>query len=376
MARDSNDTGHILRYKALIAAGCNLVLAALLSLASGFIPGFAEWYSQTIYPFLVATVGRIMGIFPLSAAEMIIMALPVIVAVDIIACRKRLRRVLVHAVVFVSVLLLLYSANCGVNYHRNSFVSAEEYEEISTDLAAESASEEGSEAAESDLLAEFCEYIITQLENNTDVTYPESRDLQTGAIIAMNGAGDEYPELRGFYPKPKVLTLTSGIFSAMGVTGIYSPFSIEANVNGEMPDMERPFTACHELSHLRGFMNEGEANYIGWLACIGSDDPSFRRSGWLVAWNHAASALRRQDPERFAGIVKNLPQDAAEELNSNYEFWRTHETKASEVQDKVNDAYLKSNGIEEGVASYDRLTVLMLAHYKKSIVNNEDLMHN
>ena len=33
-----------------------------------------------------------------------------------------------------------------------------------------------------------------------------------------------------------------------------------------------PFTTCHELSHLRGFMQEEEANFIGFLACVNADD--------------------------------------------------------------------------------------------------------
>ena len=41
----------------------------------------------------------------------------------------------------------------------------------------------------------------------------------------------------------------------------------------------------------------------------------------------------------------------------------THETKASEVQDRVNDAYLKANDQKEGIQSYGMLTTLMLMHY-------------
>ena len=149
----------------------------------------------------------------------------------------------------------------------------------------------------------------------------------------------------------------------MGVSGIYSPFTVEANINGEMPDMEKPFTACHELSHLRGYMNEGEANYIGWLACIGSDDPSFNRSGWLIGWIYAGGALRRVDPGRYDSLRKRLPSYAVSEIEENDLFWSSHETKASEVQDRVNDAYLKANDQKDGIQSYGMLTTLMLMYY-------------
>ncbi|MBR3124381.1 MAG: DUF3810 domain-containing protein, partial [Mogibacterium sp.] len=172
-----------------------------------------------------------------------------------------------------------------------------------------------------------------------------------------------YPSLRGYYPAPKQLTLLSRAFSSMGVSGIYSPFTVEANINGEMPDMEKPFTSCHELSHLRGYMNEGEANYIGWLACIGSDDPAFNRSGWLIAWMHAGGALSRIDPESYEMLRERLPSYAVSEIEENSLFWSSHETKAAEVQDRVNDAYLKANDQKDGIQSYGMLTTLMLMHY-------------
>jgi hypothetical protein len=182
----------------------------------------------------------------------------------------------------------------------------------------------------------------------------------------MYKLSETYQSLCGFYPVPKQLTILSGFFSNMGVSGIYSPFTVEANVNGEMPDMEKPFTSCHELSHLRGYMNEGEANYIGWLACIGSDNPAFNRSGWLIAWLHAGGTLRRIDPERYYRLREAMPEDAVTEIEENDLFWSSHEGKASEIQDRVNDAYLKANGQDKGIRSYGMLTTLMLMHYYNS----------
>ena len=163
-----------------------------------------------------------------------------------------------------------------------------------------------------------------------------------------------------------MLTFMSRFFSMMGVSGIYSPFTVEANVNGDMEGLEMPFTSCHELSHLKGFMNEGEANFIGWLACIGSDEPSFNRSGWIIAWIYAGNSLYKVDPDRYFEIREKLPDDVIRELAANSEFWSSHENKASEVQDRVNDSYLKSQGQEAGIASYSQLTTLMLMWYSES----------
>ena len=86
--------------------------------------------------------------------------------------------------------------------------------------------------------------------------------------------------LEGYYPQPKK---TSGLRTPLirPLTGVYSPFTLEANYNSDMPDYNIPFTACHELSHLRGFMQEDEANFIAFLACSSSESIDFQYSDTL-----------------------------------------------------------------------------------------------
>lgn len=344
------------------------VLSALLLAASRRVPGFAQWYSATVYPVIVSALGIASGKLPFSLAEMLCAAAGVLVITGALVTVIRtvrsshskltpLASFIRHILLFAAVLLFLYSANCGVNYYRDSFVPEEVYEEA--------------EFTDDDLFA-FCEYTAEKLQecyrsdDDGIPAYPGKKELREMAVAAMENLSKDYPELSGNYPAPKYLTYMSRFFSSMGVSGIYSPFTVEANVNGEMPGMEMPFTSCHELSHLRGFMNEGEANYIGWLACINSTEPSFRRSGWLIAWDYAGSALRKADEERFYSIYEKLPDKAVRELEDNYLFWNEHETQASEVQNKVNDAYLRSNGQANGILTYGQLTGLMIMWYIES----------
>ncbi len=326
-----------------------LFAAALLLAAAKTIDGFAQWYSVNIYSLITATLGRLTGCVPFSVAEAAVCVLPFAIMADILICRKKNRKAFPHILLIASLLFFMYAANCGVNYSRDTFVDRQALAEAEF---------------KEDQLVDLCEFIITRIEaSGSETDYPHGGDLAEGARQAMYDLSEQYPSLKGYYPVPKQLAVLSGAFSGMGVSGIYSPFTVEANINGAMPDMEKPFTACHELSHLRGYMNEGEANYIGWLACIGSEDPSFNRSGWLIAWMHAGGALKRIDPERYDELCKKLPADAASEIEDCREFWDSHEGKASEVQDRVNDAYLKANGQKDGIRSYGMLTTLMLMYY-------------
>ncbi len=323
-----------------------LAVSAALYISAREIPGFADAYRDNVYPIFQGTYGRLTGIFPFSVSEMILLALPALFIINIIFNVRRFRIALKNIFVFLSIMVFLYVSNCGVNYYSSGFVDSSVYEEaIFTE----------------DELTGFCEYIAGQLDENEAYEYSaDSSELAEAAVSSMENLGSMDSKLDGYYSQPKRLKIISRLFSMMGVSGVYSPFTIEANINGEMPDMEKPFTACHELSHLRGYMNEGEANYIGWLACINSDDDSFNRSGWLIAWSYAGSELYRINPEKYAKIWESVPDNAKAELAENHEFWSTYENDASDIQDKVNDTYLKSNGIEDGVTSYSRVTTLML----------------
>ena len=348
-----------------------LAAAGILSAASRMVPGFAQWYSTTVYPVIQGSLGRLTGLASFSVAELLCVLLPVLMIIDLTVIIRRSRRISnyhpfrrfgSHLLLLASVLLFMYEANCGVNYYREPFVDRKAFESASF--------------TEEDLI-EFCEFSISKLqESSSSVSsgstfdYPDRSELAAEAVRSMKQLSEEtqhafndYSSLSGFYPQPKYLTFMSRLFSGMGVSGIYSPFTVEANVNGEMTGLEKPFTSCHELSHLKGFMNEGEANYIGWLACIGSDDPAFNRSGWLIAWIYAGNSLYSTDPDKYSELRKKLPDDVIRELDENREFWQSHETRASEVQDRVNDAYLKSNGQKEGIQTYGQLTTLMLMWY-------------
>ena len=57
-----------------------------------------------------------------------------------------------------------------------------------------------------------------------------------------------------------------------------------------------------------------------------------------------------------------LPQVKAD-LQANNEFWDQYDGRVAEVADQVNDNYLKANGQEEGVQSYDRMADLIVAWY-------------
>lgn len=344
--------------------------AVFLSIAARKLPGFAQWYSTHLYPLWVGSIGRLMGYLPFSGSEMLLYILLICAVLWFVRLMRGYRKEVKgnngkapadvlsggwNLLLLVSVLFFLYVANCGINYQRNSFsessgIQAEEY-----------TVEE---------LKEVCQWLTRRVAAYSD-TVERGEDggmvlelpLGENAIAAMGELGEEYPELAGYYPKPKKL-VNSWILSIQDLSGVYSPFTIEANYNGDMQDYNIPFTACHELSHLRGFMQEQEANFIAFLACSGSEEEAFAYSGYLMGWIHCMNVLYRADYDVWEEVRSQLPPEAEADLRLNSEFWARYDGRIAEVSNRVNDTYLKANGQEDGVKSYNRMVDLIVAYYK------------
>lgn len=345
----------------LIAAAALLALSAGLMILASQAPDFAEWYSENIYHLIVATAGRLWGIVPFSVSEILLYIL--IAALLASTVRLLIKRDSKTFLSWISGILLaagilafLYTICCGINYHRRSFS-----EEAGIVTCTYSAQE----------LKEICLWLTEEVNNlagsverDDDGVMKPAVSEGTGAVGAMKDLSETFPELEGYYPQPKKI-IVSEILSYQCLTGVYSPFTVEANYNGDMTAYNVPFTVCHELSHLRGFMQEEEANFIAFLACIGSERADFRYSGYLSGWVYCMNALYRADYESWKETRPLLDEAAEADIKANNEFWGEYEGKISETADKINDTYLKVNGQADGVQSYNRMVDLIVAYFRK-----------
>lgn len=329
-----------------------LFFTLLLQVTARWIPGFAAFYARYIYPIFVGTLGRFSGIFPVSLTELGLYLLIIWVFAELVRNYRKPLLVVKRICFVCSVLFFSYTVNCGINYFASPFSF---YAGIETDLYS------------TEELKELCQYLVEQVNANvSEVHYKDqSKEWRQEGVRAMQRLGAEFDCLSGFYPMPKDL-LVDEILSVQQLCGVYAPFTIEANFNGDMPDYNIPHTICHELSHLKGFMYEDEANFIGYLACIMSDDQSFRYSGYLTGWVYAGNALARADEETFRELHSQLDVRAVKHLQENNDFWDRYEGKVAEAANQMNDTYLKINRQEDGVKSYGRMVDLMLASRRKT----------
>ncbi len=120
---------------------------------------------------------------------------------------------------------------------------------------------------------------------------------------------------------------------------------------------------CHELSHLRGFMLEDEANFIGILACADSDNLYFQYSAYVSAWVYVGNSLAIENPEAFTTLYGSLNARTRRDLQYNNAYWDQYRGKLAETHEKVNDTYLKANNQPAGTKTYDMVTELLLSYY-------------
>lgn len=324
-----------------------LVLAAAGQFAARTFEHFGSWYAIYVYSLIVTVVGRIWGLVPISAVEFGIYGLSILSVWYIIRHRTDWQSITSRGFLICGALAFLYTYQCGINYYRKPFSS-----ELNMEVRESSTAE----------LRELCEFLTEKVKETADST-PYEADWAVMGRQAMSELGCEYPGLAGYYPKPKAVAV-SWILSVQQLCGIYSPFTVEANYNRQMTDYNIPHTICHELSHLRGYMREDEANFIGYLACIKSEEKPFQYSGYLTGWVYATNALAGQDMEGYRKLYEQLPPQVVQDLNDNNTFWNRYEGKIAEVSNQMNDTYLKMNDQDEGVRTYGRMVDLMLAYHR------------
>ncbi len=346
----------------------SLPLALLLIFIAKSSTNFAEWYAQNIYKYLSLFWNNVSGILPFSLTEIIIILLPfcaisyiVYGIVRIIKKRgKRLRtlyELFINIICVSSVITLLFTTNCGINYYRKTFSELNGFE---------------TREYSSETLYKLCIFLGENL-NNTRKNVSE-RDgimcLNTGepsalekSAIAMNSLSEKYKFINSGYSNPKGVML-SHLMSYTNITGVFFPFTFEANVNVDIPEYSIPSTMCHELTHLSGFMREDEANFTAFLACIESDYTDFRYSGYMLAYIYASNALFSTDTDKYLQACVCITDDVKNDIAAGSEYWRQFETPVAQTASSINDSYLKSNSQSDGVKSYGRMIDLLVAYYK------------
>ena len=356
------------------------LLMIILNVASWLSTAFADWYARNILPVWVNIFSRASSIIPFSLGEMMIITAVVIVVSGIITYvlfmifgkgkRKKISCTALRIFLWIMAFIVTTETmNCFIMYHCTS-LSDEYFSKASEEYSSES-------------LVNLYEVVVNNLNELSDEVERDENgdfiltdDLYKTASDSMRKLSDVYPQLSGYYPKPKKI-MFSGFISQQYLMGVFFPFSLEVNYNKVMSPINYPDTICHEYAHLKGIMPEDEAGFVSFLACIGSESAQFRYSGYLSVIYYIENDIyecvtERSELERADAIRESLDTRI---VNDNvfltYDAWEKVEEKAvvstdviNDVSDVFTDTSLKLNGVSDGKASYGRKVKLLLDYYE------------
>ncbi len=414
--------------KGKIAYGSLILLTIGLNVLAWNSSAFCDWYITYIFPIWLNTYGRLTGLFPFSVGEWLIVIGVVLVAVAVVLGIVWLVRGLLWAMAklshrgagkcdsvrpetvasqsrkgltmlfgrlacisrafyslfawTVAVVCLIMTLNCYILYHASTFsekyfgVDEKEYSIVDV-------------IEIYNMVAAQCNELskVMERDENGTVLYGgcldekgNLLDMQDMARKMMQQLGETYPQLDGYYSRPKAL-LSSDFMCQQYMCGYYFPFSLEANYNDVMYILNKPASMCHELAHLRGYIYEDEANFISYLACIQSEDNVFRYAGYLsvlVYLNNDLYAAWQKNPAAYEEAVAQLAPIAVDNqvwIDNTFvtdEEWERINGKAlieTEVVEEAADTFIETNlqmnGVSDGRISYSRVVKLLLQYYNQ-----------
>jgi hypothetical protein len=155
-----------------------------------------------------------------------------------------------------------------------------------------------------------------------------------------------------FAPTPVKPTIFEPLMRASATFGFTDPWTHEINLSTSLSAIERPAAYAHEWSHLSGFADESEANFIAAISCIASKDPALRYSGWMLVWFNLPSGTRVKQ--------RALPAVIADVRAIVARFRRQTKPAVERMQRAVYERYLQANNVGAGFESY-RLFVQLIA---------------
>lgn len=344
----------------------------LLFRLSSLWPDFTEnVYSRAVYSVLSQGISTLTGLLPFSLGELLLYSFILFVIVYLILMLIKavvsgkhwwfflINRLLVFLSV-VSCIYALFIGLWGFNYSRNTLGNT-----LKLDTTPAKTSE----------LYSTCDTLITEA-NELREQVPEDvkgvfspafsrQDMMNSVSLYYNNAALETNNdfLSGSYGSVKPVIYSTGL-SYAHISGIYFPYTGEANINTDQPMLYFPASCLHEAAHQHGFAREDEANFLAFYVSQYSGNVSVEYSGTMLALVESMNKLYDQDKDLYFALRKKYSDGINRDLQDNYLYWQNFESPVEETSQAVNNTFLQANMQQDGVKSYGRMADLLIALWR------------
>ena len=359
-----------------------VALTAVLNLIA-FSTAFCDAYTDTLYSVISDVGGRITDFFPFIAGELIMylsavfIIVTAVLALLLIPLHKKTgyKRVTVHVLkvllMYVVVMLFIYTMNWSIPF-RGSLLG--------------SGYETTVECDEVHIRA-LREYLILKLNEEAgqvprneagSVIWPDDETVRKEISSSMHRLADKYPRLSGYYPRLKA-AWCSEVLDYMFIAGYTYPYTMELTWNRYVDRFDYPALFAHEASHHQGYYKENEANFLSFLACTTSEDPTLRYSGYYDAYYYVNKAYESYIPTLDEDLKSRLEtiklsdtvlRDKTESLAAALaEFDERAGAFAflKKAAEETADVGWETQGEVLGGNSYDGVVPLLLEHFNGTL---------
>ena len=348
-----------------------MIFALALLLVIKSIPELAELWTRTFARWYIMAFGRFNENMDFSWTEVsfiiVIISLVIYLAWGFSLLGNKRPWDFIHRVMMIVMVITgtitMYTATAGIAYNRAPLV-LDRYE---------------GEIKKEDFLD-----IATYFVEDYNACAEQIKFDEKGEVILPYGKNHlieeirlEYDRLNDPYYSPytgKAKALgTSGLFTSVGIVGLFFSVLGEANYNTYATNAELPFYIAHELAHSKGVMREDDAQLVATYICLTSENPILRYSGYLNTFDRILEIASYTDnPDDY----KTLKNQISDKIYTNYRYINEHWKGKMFLYDfgnQINDWYLKSFGQKEGTKSYDDTpteideggSVISLSNYQK-----------
>ena len=167
--------------------------------------------------------------------------------------------------------------------------------------------------------------------------------------------------------KPRIKnSLISEIISYMGFSGYINPFTLEAQINKNIPKLNYITTASHEMAHQLGITNESEANFVAFISTINNNDPFIQYAGYIFALKYCHNDLYIKNKDLATEIFSKLNIGIIKNFKENNSFWRKYKNPIEPYLKKIYGLFLKSKGQTKGIKTYNQLVKYVVSYFESN----------
>jgi len=324
-----------------------------------------DFYALKFYPFFSKILRILFGWIPFSFGDILYflaacwLLWKIIKNVRLLFKRKLslsgISKKCIQLIIIFALVYIVFNIFWGINYNRKGIAYQLQLNDLRYDT--------------SDLL--MLQDLLLQKVNaaklsamRENVNYPSKNDLFKRARNCYDEAESEYPFLQYKYSSVKS-SFYGWLGDYLGFTGYYDPFTGEAQVNNTVPAFLLPYIATHEMAHQLGYAKENEANFVGYLTAVNSDDTLFHYSVYFDLFLYANREVYYFDSVSSKKALDLLNPGVKNDILELRQFDLAHRSFIEPVITWLYGNFLKLNQQPQGMHSYNAVVGMLIAYYKK-----------